>query len=140
MNYDAIDEVLRDQLPAALGEELRKVLDQAKEDAERVKRLERVETERDNFARRIIATEALEKELSAKQVNLEQRERNIELREKLIELKEEHCKQRVGDLHGVVLAVFANSRFKYSESGQVPVVRNGYTESAFTSKMIETEE
>ena len=45
------------------------------------------------------------------------------LRADLIALKEEHAKERVAEMRGLVLAVFANNQFKYqvNDNGYMPV-------------------
>ena len=137
MNITAeIKEVIRQNLPAAVGEELRAAL-----------------TRLDELENKVVPQQALQiSNLNAKlakdmgvefrEQKAAERERTVDAREiavtkreieiKIIEVKLECAAQRVADLKEVTLSVFANARFKYSESGCTTVGatdRNGYVQS-----------
>lgn len=55
----------------------------------------------------------------------DKRDINLQLREAVINLREAHANDKVAGLHGVVMAVFSNNRYKYERTTTAPVVVPG---------------
>lgn len=123
-----ISEVIKQHLPAAVGEELQKEL--ANLAALRLSH-DSLIAERDRAQKQILALTQANSEIRSRLDKIEnreeqatKREREIELRDAVLKVKEECVGLRIADVKSVVEQVFSNSRFKYHEaySHPVPVV------------------
>mgnify|MGYP003429560086 FL=1 len=139
-----ITKAINEQLPAHIGDVLRKRLETAASDANRVAELDkqngelRFEVDKlktelkiyDDLGKRRSELERLKAEVDAKLLKLE-----------ISELKVEQAAVRVKDMKEVVGMVFANNRYKYSEcsSRQVPGDPGSYLHYASDSKSIQSE-
>jgi len=137
---EKIREAIDTSLPTEVGTALKQRLEQADRDAEAVVEMTEGIRKKNDIMQ---SQEHMIAELKANEkiaAELDAREREITLREKLIELKEQHANARVADMRSLVEAVFANNRFKYSMTGQVPVADgNGCVYSQPTTRDVEGE-
>lgn len=148
-----IQKAIENQLPSAVGDVLKQRLQQAETDANKVAALESslktTRQERDTLLEiNKNATAAFDK-LSHDYSDILDREAAVTIREKemfLNELRVQMYQERIADLKQVTLAVFANNKYKYTESGFVPCYNPptspggmGYTSQQNTSKTVEGE-
>lgn len=136
----AIKDAIESKLPTQVGTVLKERLEQAEKDAKAVDEVLRTANARADEIRRLQSDLADAEKIVAKSGDLDKRERDLELREKVIELREECAAVRVVDMRSLVEAVFANNRFKYSMTGQIPVAdSNGCVYSQPTDRHVEGE-
>ena len=141
-----LKEVIGRQLPAQVGETLRKRLDQAEMDARElaISREGAVKLSATNAELR--AELAKHGEITTKIAALAKVDADVTsklLRQEMNDLKVAQAELRVMDMKHVVGLVFANNRFKYQEYGSEPVVRtNGdyqTIESGASTRTVEGE-
>lgn len=141
---DELNEAVRKNLPSHLSDELKKALD---ERASLQSALKDQKTENEWCKSKIGDLESRERKIAegnAVFAKLEKTQSDVDaklLRAEIFELKASNAEQRVKDAKDIVLAVFGNSKFKYSESGYAPVgvPVGGFVNSGSTNKTIETE-
>lgn len=135
-----IKKAINENLPAQVGEVLKKRLAQADRDKDQLFLSTKESTSLRKINDRLIDdVEALKGKVK-KQVELDTREAEIILKEKLMGLKEIHSNERVKDLKDIVSLVFANNKYKYHEFGDIPVKDpGGYTMSGQFNKTVEKE-
>jgi len=132
MLKEDISKAINENLPAMIGNELKEVLVKAEEDSKRVLMLEsdlRIAQQKWKEAEVLKLFKADLDAIGQKQVM-----KGIELdkREAVLLVREEFAKVRVEEIRGVVRDVFSNSKFKYYETGSVPV-SNGPGQYGYTS-------
>lgn len=134
-----IRDLIEKNLPAQVGNVLRERLETAEKDAKTVTGLnldiKRLQNENRVLNSRLAKQEAVE----AREAGVTDREKVAAHREALIDLKEAHAKDKVAMMKSVVDSVFANNKYKYQESGTVPVVADGWPQIQPTSKTVESE-
>lgn len=103
-------------LPQMVGDSLKARLVQADKDKEAADRVPRLteELQRAQAAHRVLLSQS--ESVSTREKAVEARDQTVTLREQMCALKETHAKERVSEMRGVVQDVFANSKFKYTES------------------------
>lgn len=110
--------IINAQLPAQVGEALKKRLAQAEKDAADAETLRReisdVKRERNTLQEQVSQCRKLET-LIKEQTEAAQKLRDAQTDDKIIKLQQEFAQARVSDMKEVVLAVFANSKLKYQE-------------------------
>jgi len=121
MLKEDINKAINENLPAMVGNELKEVLTRAEKDAVRLTLLEsdlRIANQKLKEAEVLKLFKADLDAIGQKQVM-----KGIELdkREAVLTVREEFAKIRVDEIRGVVKDVFANSRYKYYESGSIPI-------------------
>lgn len=125
-----IQEVIRAQLPAQVGDVLRKRL----ADANRLENELKVANEANKgYLEKIVALEAQisrNGNLDHKAMLLAAKEAEVNaklLKAEIMDIREKHAQQRVDDMRSIVSAVFANNMFKYrvNDSGMIPVATQG---------------
>lgn len=116
---------VKKHLPQLVGAELQEVLEQAKKDAAEVKDLkERLDAQIKKVGKLEVDL-SVAKALNKRADDLDAQARAQEVRAAVMLEREVSMAARLADLKEVTLAVFANSRFKYSESGSVPLMMPG---------------
>lgn len=119
-----IQDIIRKNLPAEVGDVLRQELSELARLREETSKLaEEGKSWRNDACAAKNALEAATKRLG----NIEKREADaaakdvtLTLREELVKLREAHAKERVDEMRGVVKDVFSNNRLKYSVPVAVP--------------------
>jgi hypothetical protein len=121
-----INAAIAGHLPAAVGEVLRKRLqqvDQLEKDAEALrKRLEATEQALSVALAKVAAAGAVDARLAkadAHEKELADAAAAMSLREAVIILREAHARERVDDMRSLTQAVFANNHYKYQVQSQV---------------------
>lgn len=121
MNADIIDAINKN-LPSAVGEVLRKRLEQAADLEKRFADLEGkyndVAKERNRLVDVVTQGKTIAEREAAADKKLEELKKK-EIAAALIDLREHHAQERVQELKELTLAVFANSRMKYSTTERV---------------------
>jgi hypothetical protein len=111
--------VINSQLPAQVGEALKKRLVQAEKDAADVEvlRKEICDVKKELIKAQATVSTCRDMEARIKDMTESaQKLRDAQTDAAIIKLKEEHAAARVSDMKDVVLAVFANSKLKYQEN------------------------
>ena len=132
----ALQAALQEQLPAAVGGELRTLLETAAEERQELERLraekERVERDKQEciaWREKSRRFDERETALNDRDRKLDERERQLDVREAVIDLRETHAKERVGEMRDVVRDVFS-TRFKFTRNAQEDVVLPGVAGNA----------
>lgn len=130
---------IKEHLPAAVGEELQKVLEKAKSDEAELERCKKASTEDDKelFKRKMQIEELSKKlslhvELSVRENAIKKREDNIEM--EVLRLKLEFAEARLKTVEGLVQTVFKNPQkvTTIDETGSYPVASGGPNSYATT--------
>jgi hypothetical protein len=141
---DKIQAAIAENLPSAIGDVLRKRLEEAAHADQQLK------ASREEVASLRARVEELTKrvadegKLETLRLSIDGREAAVSAREReadLLKLRVELGKERLDDMKGLVRAVFENNRFKYyrTETGQVPAEAGCYTVGTSKSVSIEGE-
>ena len=133
-----IHDQIKKNLPGLVGDELVKRLQQADKDAIDLDTARRKLVEMDRYRHDAESMRVQLKGYDERVATVVKREADATLREKLIEMREKHADEKVALMRGVVTDVFANNRFKYNETGYVPVVTppSQYSAGGMTSGSI----
>lgn len=113
----AIDKNLSAEVGAALRQRLKQAEDN--ESALTKAEAELVVLRRIDKTQRQLDREQVE--FTTRRIAVEKQAADLIHREAMLALREEHAKERVGEMRQVVRDVFSNNRYKYRESGSVPV-------------------
>ena len=139
-----IQKVISEQLPAQIGDALKQRLIQADRESQQLIEFQTVNLALQQQRAELQAELAKHKEIDNKLIQLESLQRTVDaklLRNEINELKVAQAEVRVSDMKSIVGQVFANNRYKYSEStyGNQPMASGGYTVPVTKNTSIETE-
>jgi len=121
MLKEDISKAINENLPAMIGNELKGVLVKAEEDSKRVLMLESDLRIYQQKYKELEVLKLLKADLDVIGSKLMARDIELRIKEESVKLREEFTKVRVEEIRGVVKDVFSNSRYKYYETGSIPV-------------------
>jgi chromosome segregation ATPase len=118
---------IAENLPQAVGEELRKRLEQAVKDQEEVERLkdvvekgsdknDKLYNENRQLANDLETAHNAIKRYEEREATLAEAERQMAIDQAVLEANKAHVDARVGEMRDVVRDVFSNNRYKYDRS------------------------
>ena len=132
MKMTEINAIIKKQLPAEVGKALKEELAELTQLRKLVKEMEATAAKQDERIKELYALNNYHyaiKEREEKVVTDEEAiaasNSRLATQKQLVELKDKMLGERNSDLKEVVLSVFANNKFKYTENGMMPVSIGG---------------
>lgn len=134
-----LTKALQEQLPAAVGGELQKLLEKAASDREELERLRANETRTSKLHQEAMCWrdeshrfDARKQSLDMRENELVERDLKLSIREATIELRESHAAERVCEMRSVVSDVFS-TRYKFIRNTEDTVVLPGTDGGQYSS-------
>ena len=139
---DEINQSIQKHLPMAVGEELRAVLNRAAETSKEAERQKVLADQRYVKIQELEAKLSESRDLDSRLAKLNELDKSLREREFKVLVAEkvhEERVERIRDLKEVTMSVFSNNRFKYTETGSVPIMRPGNAYPVYHSSTKTTE-